>query len=631
MQSIGLLININLTSSPALIPIMRLFSASPLDVDAQTANAALLLAQVLIILSLIFVVIRNQRLRKHLFTINRDLQNILATMNDALLTLTIHYSKEGIPKAFVVHYLNAMAEEVLELPASSLLSKNLSDVIELEPELLDALHVVSVSKETSRFVHYLNHIQKYVQITIFSPDNDTLGLMIEDINLRFKTQNALKLEQERFKSTLYSVGDGVVSCDNEGNIELMNRMAEKLLGVNQKDAMGQRFDDLIVLYRGKTTKKVPSPIRTVFSSLESFELGKNTYLRKTEQHYIPIEGSFFPIIDDLGHLRGVVWVFRDVTIEREHEARIEYLSYHDQLTNLYNRHYYEETLPKIDQEQNLPISVIMCDVNGLKLTNDVFGHTEGDKLLVDVAQIITQSIPSQAIAARTGGDEFIILCPKTSLTEANAIIHRIYDTTQNLNRSPVGISISMGAEIKEKHLHSLKYIIKKAEEKMYKNKLMDSQKFQKETVEAFIKDLKPNEETIAHYTPFFQKIKDVFLLNDHQVSRLEEAFYLRVLTRPNGNALTYYNRSPEVAYRILNTLTNTTDISDILLNLYERVDGEGYPRGITQDDIPYLSRLLALVDAYFDETIEDKAAHFITHKGTRFDARLTDIFIHQIC
>jgi PAS domain S-box-containing protein len=71
----------------------------------------------------------------------------------------------------------------------------------------------------------------------------------------------------------------------------------------------------------------------------------------------------------------------DITAIKQAEEEMTYLSYHDQLTGLYNRRYYEEERKRLDVERNLPISLIMADVNGLKLTNDAFGHQEGDRLL----------------------------------------------------------------------------------------------------------------------------------------------------------------------------------------------------------------------------------------------------------
>ena len=105
--------------------------------------------------------------------------------------------------------------------------------------------------------------------------------------------------------------------------------------------------------------------------------------------------------------------------------KIRYLSYHDVLTGLYNRRFYEEEFERIHTEQNLPISIIIGDINGLKLVNDAFGHAEGDKLLKMAATAIQGMCRKEDVAARWGGDEFIILLPRTTREEAEGIVQGI--------------------------------------------------------------------------------------------------------------------------------------------------------------------------------------------------------------
>ena len=92
-----------------------------------------------------------------------------------------------------------------------------------------------------------------------------------------------------------------------------------------------------------------------------------------------VSSNLAPITTDWGEVQGIVVVFRDITEEKEQERIIEYLSYHDQLTGLYNRTYFEKELKRLDNESSLPLSVIVADLNGLKLINDAFGHRMGDR------------------------------------------------------------------------------------------------------------------------------------------------------------------------------------------------------------------------------------------------------------
>ena len=112
----------------------------------------------------------------------------------------------------------------------------------------------------------------------------------------------------------------------------------------------------------------------------------------------------------------------DITEKKLAEEKTIYLSYHDQLTGLYNRRFYEEELRRLDTERNLPITLVMADVNGLKLTNDAFGHLAGDQLLINIAEIIKKECRADDIVSRTGGDEFIMLLPKTDSASAEKIV-----------------------------------------------------------------------------------------------------------------------------------------------------------------------------------------------------------------
>ena len=76
----------------------------------------------------------------------------------------------------------------------------------------------------------------------------------------------------------------------------------------------------------------------------------------------------------------------DITERKRKEEEIRYLGYHDQLTGLYNRRFYEEELLRLDVKMNLPLTIARGDVNGLKFINDSFGHDSGDELLKKVTK-----------------------------------------------------------------------------------------------------------------------------------------------------------------------------------------------------------------------------------------------------
>ena len=157
----------------------------------------------------------------------------------------------------------------------------------------------------------------------------------------------------------------------------------------------------------------------------------------------------------------------------EMDKKIRYLGFHDNLTGLYNRHYLNEEIERLDTKRQLPISVIIGDLNGLKLINDLFGHEEGDKFLKKTASVLKKCIRSEDILGRWGGDEFMILLPSTSNQEADEIVDRIKKEVEKTYREDRPISISLGRATKDiDYTEPFNKVIEEADYRMYKNKAL---------------------------------------------------------------------------------------------------------------------------------------------------------------
>ena len=148
-----------------------------------------------------------------------------------------------------------------------------------------------------------------------------------------------------------------------------------------------------------------------------------------------IEDSAAPIKDRRGNVTGMILVFRDSTEKIERLKQVEYLSLHDHMTSLYNRKYMQDSIKRLDTKRNLPFSVIYMDVNGLKLVNDSLGHDMGDKLIVSVANALKGMLRSDDIVGRIGGDEFLVLLPKTDIESTERVAERIESCFRDKDRS----------------------------------------------------------------------------------------------------------------------------------------------------------------------------------------------------
>src|SRR5665648_941234 len=310
-----------------------------------------------------------------------------------------------------------------------------------------------------------------------------------DITVRTRLEEQLLSEKKQMEITLSSVGDGVISCNRKGKIVFFNRGAEELTGWKAEEVKGRKIEDIFNIVDEFTREKRESIIKKVVESKYKNELAENTILISKDGIERPIEDSAAPIIDENGEIVGVVLVFRDFSAKKQRLDQIQHLSYHDQLTGLYNRRFYEEELKRLDTERNLPLTIIMGDINGLKLINDSFGHSMGDDLLKKVAEVIKAGCREDDIIARIGGDEFIVLLPKTDATMAEKVINRIKEAMETNKSGAIDISISFGFETKINRNEDINEVFKKAEDFMYKNKLFEGPNMRNRTINSIIDKL----------------------------------------------------------------------------------------------------------------------------------------------
>ena len=330
---------------------------------------------------------------------------------------------------------------------------------------------------------------KATMINSFGKVTGLIGTVL-DITERKQLETALANEKNLLETTLKSVGDGVISTDNKGNIVFLNKVAEVLTGWTQEAARGKLIEEVFNIVNGDSIReKGENIVKKVIESGKIHELANNTILISKDGIERPIEDSAAPIVQENGEIVGVVLVFRDFSEKNKKQEEIKFLSYHDHLTGLYNRRFYEEELKRLDIKRNLPMTIAMGDVNGLKLINDSFGHVMGDELLKKVAEALNKGCRADDIIARLGGDEFVIILPKTDTFETEQIIKRINDLLLKEKVGSIDISISFGYETKNNEEEKIQEIFKNAEDNMYKKKLFESPSVRGKTIKAIINTL----------------------------------------------------------------------------------------------------------------------------------------------
>ncbi|MCG2728742.1 MAG: diguanylate cyclase, partial [Acetobacterium sp.] len=191
---------------------------------------------------------------------------------------------------------------------------------------------------------------------------------------------------------------------------------------------------------------------------------------------------------DQNHI-GNFGTIQDITQIRKTEEEIKYLSYHDYLTGLFNRRFYEEVLAKLDKEENFPLTLVMADVNGLKMINDSFGHAVGDELLRKASNVIKNGCREKDVIARLGGDEFVIILARTDAETAALIIKRLEMLATRQKIRGLKLSIAFGSRTKIRKEENIQKVLKNAEDDMYRHKLYESASMRSKTIELIMNTL----------------------------------------------------------------------------------------------------------------------------------------------
>ncbi len=484
-------------------------------------------------------------------------------------------------------------------------------------------------------------------------------MIIEDITKQRETEQQLHYEKELFETTLLSVGDGVISTDNEGNIQFMNSQAELLTGWDADEAKNLGFAEVFKTLEGKERSLGVDPIRMVLSQHRPFHLSDDTILVSRDGQERYIDDSAAPILDTNGDVTGAVIVFRDSTEKSKKHHEMINLSYKDSLTNLHNRRYYDQIKTAMDEEPYYPLTLVLADVNGLKLTNDAFGHEAGDELLKQVSNVFTATCREHDIITRIGGDEFVLLLPQTDALHAKAIVRRLNAALEKQEIKGIQVSVSFGYAVKdETSPESLEDTFKEAEDVMYRNKLSTSIAFKKQVISSLLDRLIERDPVAKHHSEEVAKLavqlaiqlgySDQAQQEVHQAAALHDlgkiALSPAVLTKPfatlRRSELMEFHRHAEIGYNILRSVDDYTSFADAILHHHENWDGSGYPENLKGKNIPELSRLIATVDVYVKKTEGERGSEPLTKEealqylaeesGYTLDPEMVEAFIALI-
>ncbi|MBN2285113.1 MAG: PAS domain S-box protein [Tissierellales bacterium] len=438
-----------------------------------------------------------------------------------------------------------------------------------------------------------------------------------------------------------------VTSSNGSVFTEVNQSFINLTGFSKNEIIGKTVEELRLFPEYEKQKNIAE------------ELKRNGHINnvelkiKTKDNQL-LDGLFSGEIIESQGLKYGLTVMLDITDLKKSQEKIEFLSYHDQLTGVYNRRYFELSLIQFDNEQHLPLSVVMLDVNGLKLVNDAFGHLVGDELLKKITSVITRLCREKDIISRVGGDEFVLLLPNTDEAQTATLVESIKNSINEQKIKSISPSVSFGWETKHTPNQSLIAVFRRAEEYMYKHKIFESNSMRYQSIKMIMKTLyekSPREEN--HSKRVSQLSYQIGLAMNLSAEKTNELLIAGLMhdigkividsnTLNKASSLSEeewaeMKRHPEIGYQILRSVDEYASFAFIVLAHHERWDGKGYPLGLKGNEIALESRIIAIADTYDAMTHDRPYRKALTtgealdeirrNSGTQFDPQIVEVFL----
>ncbi len=454
------------------------------------------------------------------------------------------------------------------------------------------------------------------------------------------TQNEVLL-----KLILDSVHCGIIIIDPETHKILeTNQAADKMIGLPAEEIAGKECHRFVC-----QAEKGACPITDLGQLVDH----KERILVNNEGESIPVIKTVVPLV-----IQGKSYLIESLTNiskQKRAEDELKYHTLYDNLTGVYNRTYFEEEMNRQDKRKGEPVGILICDVDGLKNFNDTMGNKAGDFLLKAIADLFRKVLPQDCIVARTGGDEFCVLinqCTPESLPQYVCDI--VVELEEYNKNNSITASVSLGYQFgiisaQEK----MKHILKKAEDNMKKEKLLHRQSSCNALVSTLMHTLGERDFITGGHAKRMENIvvilaRSVGIAQNIPALQLFSQFHDigkigipdHILNKPaalDKQEKEIMQRHSEIGYRIAQSAPVLHEVGDWILKHHEWWNGQGYPLGLKQEEIPIECRILAIADAYdamtsdrpYRKALTDEVAirELMEGAGSQFDPQLVKLFI----
>ena len=278
---------------------------------------------------------------------------------------------------------------------------------------------------------------------------------------RQRAVDALRVSEEKYRILLDESSDPIFMFYADGTYRYVNRAFADGVGKSLDEIIGNKIWD--VFPKDEADKRF-AVVKWVFENGQMRVIEVRVPRADRDRYYIT---TAKPILNDKNEVSSVICISKEITERKRMEDELRFISTHDSLTGLYNRHFFQTEMERIQGSRLFPVSIVMADLDNLKVINDRHGHKTGDAIIITAADLLKKSFRSEDIIARLGGDEFGVLLPETGVTEMSDIISRFYNEIEN-QQDPL-FNLSLGWATAHESA-SLVDIMHQADVRMYQEK-----------------------------------------------------------------------------------------------------------------------------------------------------------------
>lgn len=564
---------------------------------------------------------------------------------------------ENIPFAILIANKDSKVEmvntkfcEMLHLSKEDILKKHIEyllDKIYSNENIKFNRDIDLGSKSVKEYSVYDKVVEVHV-VKVNNYDSEISSIVtLIDVTWRVGVKKEIIKQKNMLNSIIDAIPESIFFKDVNSKYLGCNLAFEELFDVKREEIIG-KGNEVLALSKDEAENFVTKDKEV----LETGKCIKVESIHTYKNGKVFLEDIKAPIFGEGNEIIGVVGTSRDITERKKLEDKLTYLSYRDKLTGLYNRTYFDKVSEEYNKNKEDIISIIMGDMNGLKIVNDSLGHLEGDRFIVEISKIIKKVVKDKGEVVRWGGDEIVIILKGTDKDKAIEISEDISNECLLANHKPVPLSISLGVSSgKGKNINEL---ITEAEKEVYKNKLLNDATIRKATINSIKRNIYNNDENkkrIKRMMKLANKIGEEMKLSKNEMDNLRLVVKLHDIGKigisyeilEKGNNLTkeeieLIKPHTEKGYRILQADKDLSHIASAVLTHHERWDGKGYPLGLAGNSIPFCARVVYLLNAYDymingkNEKISEEEAIEVIKKesGKKFDPRLVKVFLRVL-